>query len=309
MKKSIAFAAVGVLGFFAYRSAQASAMVSNPTFNFDPGSSTYAIDGLIDTAETVHPYEPTDYIMYLGDGVITKGDFDTSSLNPPQQVVGSADWWIDTDGNVHAKPGNTEPVYELEYDEEGYWDSNGEYFFWNEGAEDAPIDGVHMTLNELIAAIAEHLKAKEGFVPYVYDDFNAKPWTQSKIGQPTIGYGHLVKEGETFGTLSEAEAYDLLLSDIRKHLQPIVSYVKVPLTLNQWIVMTSFAFNMGVGALRSSTFLKDVNKGDFAAAEKSFKAWNKITVKGEKVESRGLNNRRNAEWALFSEPQPVVYLA
>ncbi len=114
--------------------------------------------------------------------------------------------------------------------------------------------------------------------------------------------------------MTEPEAYQLLLSDVRKHLGPVAPYVKVPLTLSQWIVIASMAFQFGPGAIKGATFLNMLNEGaPLDEIETNFKSWSKITVVEngvkKKVVSRGILNRRNAEWAMFLQPEPVVYLA
>lgn len=175
-----------------------------------------------------------------------------------------------------------------------------------------------MDVNELIAAVAEHLKQEEGFSSIIYDDATGKPWAVSKRGNPTIGFGHLVTKADVanFGwdwTVNEAEAYALLLSDVNSHLAPIVPEVHIPLTLNQWIAITSLAFNAGPNAVKKSTFLKRVNEKNWPSAQANFKDWNKatVTVDGQKVkrEVRGLTLRREREWALFESPSTVVMLS
>ena len=105
-------------------------------------------------------------------------------------------------------------------------------------------------------------------------------------------------------------AYQLLLSDVNKHLAPVVPYVNIPLSLNQWIAITSLAFNAGPDGVKESKFIRAVNAGDMFEAERQFKDWNKATiiVDGQKVKRpvRGLTLRREREWALFATPQQVV---
>jgi lysozyme len=57
----------------------------------------------------------------------------------------------------------------------------------------------------------------------------------------------------------------------------------------------SFAYNVGVGALGSSTLLKKHNAGDYEAAQKEFLKWNKAAGK----ELSGLTKRRLHESALY----------
>ena len=113
-------------------------------------------------------------------------------------------------------------------------------------------------------------------------------------GVPTIGYGRTlgVKLGQTC-TQAQADAwvqeeYDEFEAAVRK-------LVKVPLTPNQLGALTSFAYNLGVGNLGSSTLLKLLNGGDYAGAAAQFARWNKASGKA----LAGLTKRRAAEAALF----------
>jgi lysozyme len=172
--------------------------------------------------------------------------------------------------------------------------------------------------SQLIHLVADHLEGEEGYVPFVYDDANGKPWSESKRGNPTIGFGHMLTAADiaNYGygwTLSGyEEARALLLSDVNRHLAPIIPAVKVPLTIPQWVAVTSLAFNAGPSAVKKSSFLRAVNAGNMASAEANFKDWNKSTVKVDGVPvkrvNRGLVNRREREWALFSQPAQVVML-
>jgi lysozyme len=73
------------------------------------------------------------------------------------------------------------------------------------------------------------------------------------------------------------------------------SHVKVDLAQWQFDALVSFAYNCGIGNLKSSTLLRKVNKGDFAGAAREFGKWNKA---GGRVLT-GLTRRRAAEATLF----------
>lgn len=113
----------------------------------------------------------------------------------------------------------------------------------------------------------------------------------------TIGYGHTgdVKEGDT---ITKAEAGDLLDKDLEKFRSGVNRCVKVPLNENQFGALVSFAYNVGIGSLQSSTLLKLLNAGDYDAAADQFPRWNKS---GGKVLT-GLTRRREAERAVFLTP-------
>lgn len=130
------------------------------------------------------------------------------------------------------------------------------------------------------------IKQFEGLVLKVYKD---------AVGLPTIGYGHLIKAGEKFTTLTEAEAESLLKSDLKQFEDCVAKVVTVPLNQNQFDALVSFAFNLGCANLKSSTLLKKLNAGDFAGAANEFLRWDKA---GGKV-LVGLTRRRTAEKTLF----------
>lgn len=118
----------------------------------------------------------------------------------------------------------------------------------------------------------------------------------------TVGYGHTSAAGaptvypETTVTAAEAEA--ILRADLRRFEEQVAAMVKVPVTDNQFSALVSLAFNIGVGALGSSTLMRKLNARDVAGARAEFARWNKA---GGKV-LRGLTRRRAAEAELFGRP-------
>ena len=65
-------------------------------------------------------------------------------------------------------------------------------------------------------------------------------------------------------------------------------------------VLTSFVFNLGGGAFRSSTLLKKLNQGLYDEVPEQLMRWNKARIDGKLTPLRGLTRRRAAEAALFS---------
>jgi len=114
-------------------------------------------------------------------------------------------------------------------------------------------------------------------------------------GHLTIGYGHRIRPGETFASLTEAEALDLLMQDAVREAAPVARALTVPLTSYQADALISLAFNVGGGAVRKSTLLKRLNAGLLSDAAEEFMRWNQA---GGKT-SRGLTRRRLAEKTLF----------
>lgn len=98
-----------------------------------------------------------------------------------------------------------------------------------------------------------------------------KPYNDS-AGYATIGVGHLIakrkvteqdrKDWAWFKT--KQDAMDLLAKDLSQTYEPAVrKLVKVPLNQHQYDAIVSFTFNVGVGGLKKSNFLKELNKGNY----------------------------------------------
>lgn len=115
----------------------------------------------------------------------------------------------------------------------------------------------------------------------------------------TIGYGHYgedVKEGQK---ITKTEAENLLKKDVKRFEHGVHDNVIVEeLNQNQYDALVSFAYNVGVGAFKSSTLLEKLKKKDYEGASKEFLRWNKS---GGKV-IKGLVNRRAKERELFDTP-------
>lgn len=130
------------------------------------------------------------------------------------------------------------------------------------------------------------IKLFEAFKPVVYP---------CAAGKPTIGYGHVVKDGESFTTLTEKEATQLLKSDCAIAENCVNKLVKVPLNQNQFDALVSFAFNVGCNAFFTSSLLKMLNKSDFIGAAEQFGRW----IHANGVALPGLVTRRRKEKELF----------
>jgi lysozyme len=118
---------------------------------------------------------------------------------------------------------------------------------------------------------------------------------------PTIGWGFTTWQGKKVQLglkITQAEADAALLKEYDAYEAKVRKLVKKPLTANQLGALVCFAFNIGVGALGSSTLLKLLNGGKYADAAGQFARWNKVGSK----EVRGLTIRRASEAALFGKP-------
>jgi lysozyme len=91
-----------------------------------------------------------------------------------------------------------------------------------------------------------------------------------------------------------------LIEDLEEHGKIVKKYVNVPLTQSQYDALTSFVFNLGGGAFRSSTLLTRLNSGKYDECPEQIMRWNKARVDGKLTPLRGLTRRRTAEAAIFS---------
>jgi lysozyme len=134
------------------------------------------------------------------------------------------------------------------------------------------------------------IKNHEGWRPYVYLD---------AVGLPTIGYGHLIKPGERFTTITKEQGEKLLLTDVARFEARVNKIVKVKLTQRQFDVLVSFLFNLGEHALNGTTSLKLLNSGNYKAFADRLLLWNKGVVKGVLVPIYGLTLRRQIDRKIF----------
>lgn len=117
------------------------------------------------------------------------------------------------------------------------------------------------------------LKKEEGFRARVYQD---------SAGYPTVGYGHLVKAGESFPAgVTEAQAVAMLRADVAIAEAAVRKMVLVPITQNMFDALVSFAFNAGTDddsdavpeGLGDSSLLKKLNAGDYSGAALGLLDW------------------------------------
>ncbi len=123
------------------------------------------------------------------------------------------------------------------------------------------------------------------------------------VGIPTIGIGttrypdgRAVMMGHR---ISEEQAWAFLLHDLQGFAREVQRLISVSLNQNQFDALVSFTYNVGAGALESSTLRRKLNKNDYDGAANEFKRWNKGKVNGVLKVLPGLVNRRKDEEALF----------
>ena len=162
-----------------------------------------------------------------------------------------------------------------------------------------------MTTMYIPSAAVEIIKRWEGY--------EAEPYLDA-VGIWTIGYGLVLRapDGRMLnkkdprpdkGPWTEEQATDALRDELCHYLAGVLRACPVPLTSNQVSALTSFSYNLGIRALRSSTLRRKVNAGDHAEVPEQFHRW--VFAGGKKL--RGLVRRRADEAALYALSGPQYF--
>ena len=119
---------------------------------------------------------------------------------------------------------------------------------------------------------------------------------QDSAGVWTNGYGntHNVDPHEA---ISQEQAEADLQSNVQWAALIVNARVTVELTQEEFDALVDFVFNVGSGNFESSTLLKLLNQGNFAAAAEEFHKWDKAGGVGV----AGLLRRRLAEADEFTQ--------
>ena len=104
-------------------------------------------------------------------------------------------------------------------------------------------------------------------------------------GKPTIGYGHQTKSRRT---ITKKQAEELLKQDLAP-IEEHINSLGIMLTQNQFDVVCSFAFNVGLHNFKNSTFSQTFDPEEL-------KKW----VYGNKKKLPGLVSRRQAEFITYT---------
>lgn len=122
---------------------------------------------------------------------------------------------------------------------------------------------------------------------------------QDVVGVWTIGYGWTgTVDGIKISrgmTISQQKADELLREGVKQYESGVKGMLRVQVNQCQFDALVSFAYNLGVSALRGSTLMRKLNAGDVRGAADEFLRWNKAG--GEVL--AGLTRRRRAERELF----------
>jgi lysozyme len=122
---------------------------------------------------------------------------------------------------------------------------------------------------------------------------------QDSVGIWTVGYGSTIVDGvrvKQGDTITKEKAEACLRNDVKKASSSVNTFVKVPLTPNQFDALVSFVYNVGTSAFEHSTLLRYLNAGKYKDAASQLLVW---VYAGGKV-IPGLINRRKSEYQQFN---------
>ena len=239
------------------------------------------------------PIAPTADNPYPGN-TLSYSPLRPLSFNPQAQVfqqrLQELGWRIDADGGFGSRSEATTRLIQQQHNlvADGIVGPQTWTTVFSADALTAPaqqnVNPVAAT-NRINSAGLELIKSFEGLRLNSYLD---------AVGGWTIGYGHTRTAGPG-QRISLAQATALLREDVSTFEKAVTRAVQVPITANQYAALVSFAYNVGVGALNSSTLLRRLNAGDTYGAANELLRWNRA---GGRVLA-GLTRRREAERTLF----------
>jgi lysozyme len=142
-------------------------------------------------------------------------------------------------------------------------------------------------------ACVELVQSFEGCRLAAYPDpgTGGDPWT--------IGWGTTGPDIHRGLVWTQQQADDRFAADLAKFAGKVSTMLEgFATTQGQFDALVSFAYNLGLGNLSSSTLLKKHRARDYAGAAGEFGKWNKAAGKV----MAGLTRRRAAESALYATP-------
>jgi len=129
-----------------------------------------------------------------------------------------------------------------------------------------------------------------------FEGWSATPY-YCPAGVLTIGYGHAIKKGENFTTISKDVGESILCNDL---LQAYVQSTRIsPILLNQsaacHAAIVDFIYNLGITRYASSTLCRLINQGKLDLSARELVKW----VHGGGKVLPGLVKRRAVESSLL----------
>jgi len=129
---------------------------------------------------------------------------------------------------------------------------------------------------------------KEGKENLAYWDAFGSVWTICS------GETKNVYEGQY---LTDEQCHDMTQKRVLEFARGVDSLVSVPMTAKYHAALTSWAYNVGLGAAGRSTLIKKLNNSDYEGACEELLRWNRA---GGRV-IQGLTNRRIDEYQMCME--------
>lgn len=148
---------------------------------------------------------------------------------------------------------------------------------------------------------AADIETREGFRATPYQD-EAGVWTQG-VGE-TAG---ITRDSPPVSYVAARARFLSLLQGVyASEVSRLLA--DAPTTQDQFDVMVSLAYNIGLANFARSTVLRAHKAGDYDAATAAFAMWNKVTdpVTKKLIVNRGLTIRRAAEASIYHGPATVT---
>jgi len=133
-----------------------------------------------------------------------------------------------------------------------------------------------------------------------FEGCKLKPY-KDVVGLLTVGYGHRLADADNRDYTQE-EVDEFLRSDLERFEHGVLTYVTVPLTQGQFDSLVCFSYNLGLGTLQRSTLRQKILSGDGEGAAKEILRFDKAGG----VVVKGLTRRRQAEYRLFTQLDPIT---
>ena len=140
-----------------------------------------------------------------------------------------------------------------------------------------------------------HMKTNAQAITLIkeFEGLKLKPYADLG-GKLTIGWGHLIKPGEKFTTITSAQAETIFLKDLAEAEEIVTKSVRIVLNNNQFSALAALAFNIPK-AFTNTTLVDVLDALRFDDAPEQILRWHRMGKKPVK----GLIRRRAAEAMLF----------
>eukprot|EP00003_Mantamonas_plastica_P027478 TRINITY_DN5898_c0_g1_i1.p1 TRINITY_DN5898_c0_g1~~TRINITY_DN5898_c0_g1_i1.p1 ORF type:complete len:403 (+),score=120.90 TRINITY_DN5898_c0_g1_i1:62-1210(+) len=118
------------------------------------------------------------------------------------------------------------------------------------------------------------------------------------VGYPTIGYGYLMKKGDTYKCWTKETATAHFATDLERYEKPVASFLNgLKLTDPQFDALVSFAYNVGPGIITRSKYglSRALKAGRYSDVCRELNKY--VKARGRTL--RGLVRRRAAECEAF----------